>query len=291
MRTFGKLRMLSVLALAAGLATISTSSAFAAGDVTPPTLTVDARPSFVVGSTIGPSIDYDRYLEDPDGLLNPNDLYTYDIQQYLQWSGFDADSGVASYQLQKLFWGGEGSVFFGPTLDTSFLGEINNYNGDFGGGAGVVSHWLLTAKDQEHNATTRALPFRPQVTQEDGNSLGEGSFGTVSFTGPWAETNCACFSGEHTRRTSAAGATVTFSSPFVEGQHVAVVMAKGPGRGRARILIDGVRVAAVNTFATSNTNRVVVFEQALTEGTHTVIVRNLATPGHRRIDIDAFMTN
>jgi hypothetical protein len=83
---------------------------------------------------------------------------------------------------------------------------------------------------------------------------------------------------------------VTFTKEFADGQHVAVVMAEGPGRGSADVSVDGTVVGTVDTRAAVNDNRLVVFDWKMTAGVHSVTVANSATPGHPRIDIDAFMT-
>ena len=38
-----------------------------------------------------------------------------------------------------------------------------------------------------------------------------------------------------------------------------------------------------------NDNRRIVFDQRMTVGTHTLTIVNLATAGHPRIDVDAFL--
>jgi hypothetical protein len=254
-----------------------------------------ARASFVVGSAIGPSIDRSEYLADPDS-FDGLDLYTHGVQQSIAWSATD-DTGVRDYDLYGFT--GEGpSPIFQFSQQAQYQGEIDNYDGSFGGGSAIETKWLVTARDDEWNMTTRSVRLSLLVTQEDQTTPGGpdesgrgGVAGAFSYVGPWAVTNCACFSGAHTRRTSAAGATATFTGTFKAGEHVALVMAEGPARGRAAILVDGVQVGVVDTFASVNTNRIVVFERVMTGGTHTVTVRNLATPGRSRIDLDAVMTN
>ena len=84
---------------------------------------------------------------------------------------------------------------------------------------------------------------------------------------------------------------VVSEQPVVnEGDQVALVMALGPGRGRASIRIDGTWLTNIDTFAAVNTNRVVVFRR-MPAGTHTLTIVNQATPGRPRIDLDAVMTN
>ena len=70
---------------------------------------------------------------------------------------------------------------------------------------------------------------------------------------------------------------------------VGLVMAKGPGRGMAAVRVDGRQVAVVDTYAPVNTNSQLVWSGRLGNGHHELRVVNLATPGHPRIDVDAFV--
>lgn len=91
--------------------------------------------------------------------------------------------------------------------------------------------------------------------------------------------------------TSEPGASVSFTHPFEDGDHIGLVMAKGPGRGSADIYVDDVKVATIDTYAPANDNRRIVFDHRMPAGTHTLEVVNLATDGHARIDVDAFLTD
>jgi hypothetical protein len=84
---------------------------------------------------------------------------------------------------------------------------------------------------------------------------------------------------------------VTFTKDYDQAGHVAIVMAEGPGRGRASIRVDGTWFQDVDTYASTNTNRVVVFQMELPAGTHSIAIVNHGTAGRPRIDIDAFLTD
>ena len=105
--------------------------------------------------------------------------------------------------------------------------------------------------------------------------------------------NFADYSEATTKSTTAAGASVTATVTVPAGNvsHVGLVMAKGPTRGSAKVYVDGILKATVNTYATSAQSRVIVFERSIPAGTHRVKVVNVATPGHPRIDLDAVLTN
>lgn len=68
-------------------------------------------------------------------------------------------------------------------------------------------------------------------------------------------------------------------------------MPKSAKRGSASIVVDGKAVATVNTRSATTVNRVVVWQKWMPAGRHSIKVVNLVTPGHPRVDIDAFLRN
>ena len=85
---------------------------------------------------------------------------------------------------------------------------------------------------------------------------------------------------------STLGATATITT---NRTRVGLVMSKGPGRGRADITVDGAKVATIDTYAATTQNRIIVWTRDLGSGSHTVQIKNLATSGHPRIDLDAVL--
>ncbi len=67
---------------------------------------------------------------------------------------------------------------------------------------------------------------------------------------------------------------------------VAPVMAEGPDRGRAVVRLDGERVAVVDNHAPVRRHRVIAWVGQVAEGS-VLEVRNRATRGHPRTDLDA----
>jgi hypothetical protein len=277
------MRVLTAMTVSLGLMVgVQVPIAHAAFDQSPPALDVEAKPSFVVGNVLAPPSD------DPE--LFP---FTYGIGQLLTWTATD-DVAVCWYDLDLVPAGGPPEPILEFSQETQYLFPFgSDYDGSFGGGSLITRGFLVTARDCEYNATTRAVPDRPRVTQEDNASgLFETSpWGQILYTGDWRIGSCACFLQGHTARTTTRGADAEFTRTYEEGDHVALVMAKGPARGRAVIRIDGVFVDRIDTYADQNTNRVVVFEQMMAAGVHTVSITNLATPGRPRIDLDAVLTN
>ena len=61
--------------------------------------------------------------------------------------------------------------------------------------------------------------------------------------------------------------------------------------GSAKVYIDGVLKATINTRSSSKLNRVVAYQFAwASNGAHTLKIVNLATSGHPRISVDGFLT-
>jgi hypothetical protein len=77
------------------------------------------------------------------------------------------------------------------------------------------------------------------------------------------------------------------------GTEVALVAARGPGRGRVRISIDGRNVTTVNLRSSTTTFRGVVYRKRLSPGPHTLEVRVIGTAQHprqgARVEIDGFL--
>jgi serine protease len=110
---------------------------------------------------------------------------------------------------------------------------------------------------------------------------------SATYSGSWTAASCACFSGGSTKRTSAANAAATFT---FTGTRVAFVSERGPTRGSFRVVLDGATLTTVNADATSVQNAVVLWRHTFAaRGTHTLKLVNLATSGHPRFDVDAFV--
>jgi hypothetical protein len=175
----------------------------------------------------------------------------------------------------------------------SYVVVSEDYDGDAGGGSTVLTGWTIGATDCRGNGIQRLVSDTAHVTQEDGTATagGSGPVPQVTYTGSWTTSSCQCFLFGRTRRTSSSGARVTLTANFPEGSHLALVRAKGPGRGRAAIRLDGTIITTIDTFAPTNANRVVVFDRLMPAGTHSISITNLATSGRPRVDLDAIMTN
>jgi hypothetical protein len=129
-----------------------------------------------------------------------------------------------------------------------------------------------------------------QVFDDSGEGP-QGDFDDVQYSGTWNVSTFSGWSGGTTHKTSQPGATA--SMQVFGRQSVGIVMATGPDRGAAEILIDGEVVRTINTNTAERYHRVIVASVRTPDvsDTHTITVRNLATPGSARIDFDAFLVS
>jgi hypothetical protein len=102
----------------------------------------------------------------------------------------------------------------------------------------------------------------------------------VSLAGAWGGT---------TRSTTAASASATFHCSSCRA--LAWVTDEDSAHGSARVYVDGVLKATVNTRSSPRLTRVIAstFEWA-SDGAHTLKIVNAASGGHPRIDVDGFLT-
>ncbi len=252
----------------------------AAADTDPPALTVSPRPAFVVGTTISAA----GYVED--------DWYTGNVSQRVQWNATDS-SGICGYDVRFEAVDGYIGDVYDRTSVRSFRYVTTDYNGSEGGSGQLVANYLVTAHDCAGNDSTAMVPVGFTITQENGAGLynAPSPSSKITYTGTWDAAACACASGGRTKRTAASGAAATFTARYDRGDHVALVMAKGPARGKFDVYLDGTKLRTVDTYAPTRQDRVVVFDRWMAAGTHTVKIVNHATPGRAQIELDAVLTD
>ena len=107
---------------------------------------------------------------------------------------------------------------------------------------------------------------------------------SVAFTGSWTKVTNTKFSGNAARYSRAAGAAATYS---FTGSSVGWVSYKAPGRGSAKVYVDGALVRTVDLDASSVKPKRIVFAHTWpAAGRHTVRV---VVVGNGRVDVDAFV--
>ena len=164
-------------------------------------------------------------------IASPGTLGSTTARVRISWTTIDPGTGLRSYQLQESYRGGPfRSVRLARARSTSALrtftlGKGYRYRLKVTDTAGNVSPWVTTPS------------FVTSRSQE--SSVG------IVYSGPWALASSITYSGGKARWSTAAGASATFS---FTGEGVAWVSSKGPTRGAAQVLIDGVLVKTVSLF-------------------------------------------
>jgi hypothetical protein len=129
--------------------------------------------------------------------------------------------------------------------------------------------------------TSVGASFTASATLSQENGAG------VSYTGTWKVSNCLCYSGGHTLYTTTNGNSASFK---FTGNLVQFVSEKTTARGSFKVYMDGTYKATVNCYSTTARNAVIVWQESFTTvGKHTLKIVNLATSGHPRVDVDAFV--
>jgi hypothetical protein len=283
------LKILVTVVALCGAGCALSPAARAAKDATPPTLVVKPMATFVNGSTIGPM------AVDPD---NGYPLDTADIMMRAQWTASDASGICGSSNRRQV---GDGPYDWTTWSNaTSLTAATSDYSDQEGGGVDKLQGYDIRVRDCAGNITQKFVSFYPIVWQEDGSSYfywttaADGTSTSVlphTYSGTWATSTCSCFSGGKTQWTKSSGASVTFTLNSPVATPIALVMEKAPDRGKAQILVDGVLRATPDTYSAKTQHRSIVWISTAAAGVHTVTVRNVATSGRPRIDVDAFLTS
>jgi subtilisin family serine protease len=201
-------------------------------------------------------------------------LGTSTVPFILSWrAATDPTSAIAAYQLSERLDEGAWKVL------TTTPGGVTSARRSVV--PGHIYNWSVKARDAAGNwsdgATTRN--FRVISVPERSS--------TVKYAGAWSTVSTSVAYGGTRKTTVAKGATATFT---VWGTSAVIVGTMGPTRGSAEVWVDGAKVTTLNGYAATTKNRTILaYVQLGTAGTHTVVVKNLATAGHGRLDIDGLI--
>jgi hypothetical protein len=275
------LALFAVTASALVVAALAGAPAEAAPDRTPPTLVLPSHASFVVGSQISDTAGG----PDRDSAYFPGTT----LKQKIGWQATDA-SGICGYDVIAVLAGAEPFTLVEDTNATTYTDLTTDYDDQQGGGSFKVEGWNVVAHDCAGNTTTKFTNARPVVTQEDGWTYGFPGV-TVTYSGVWGTSTCACWSGDKARKTTQAGAWVKLTRTWTAQETIGLVMEKAPNRGKVRIYVDGTLKATVDTHSATTVHRVIVWKWRFGAGTHVVKVVNVGTAGRPRIDLDAVLNS
>jgi hypothetical protein len=276
----------------------------AAPNGTPPE--VDAYVELAVGSEVAA----DNAGNDPDDPWGVG--YAAGILS-VELGGFDDDvSPPASWSVTERYAGMEPTQFAAGTVGDSYWSNydfpgndginlaltipvsMTDYDDDFGGGSFKTEEWIIAAESGSGAATTVTVEAPIVIVQEDGTNARFDAPATgviVRTRGTWNTSNWSGWLGGHTAWTTGKKSRMIFTTTVTEGQSIALIMPMAENRGEARIKLDGVKVGEVDTYIEGPRRHCVVMWQSgpLAAGKHTIKVINLASDGHARIDVDAFI--
>jgi subtilisin family serine protease len=199
-------------------------------------------------------------------------LGTSTVKTTIGWpAATDAGTGVASYELRRHAATGWSTVAAATTAKsaTSTLTLGADYT------------FTLRATDVASNVSPTA------TTQVIHPTLYQSGTSLATYGSGWASYASASASTGHLDSTWKGGASMTFTAT---GRSISIVSPKGPTRGSMKVYVDGAYVSTVNLNRSSAQAQVVVFSKGWSSaGSHSVRVVDAGTPGHSRIDIDAFV--
>jgi hypothetical protein len=195
------------------------------------------------------------------------------ISMWVPWSGSDATSRIARYELMQQMDGGVWTT---------------------------VSTTLTSPGINRSLATEHTYAYRVRAFDKAGNASAWLSGGTfrvsrfsetnpsIAYVGGWTTVANATQWGGQTRKSTAAGATASLT---FTGRSIAWVAPTGPDRGKAEVYVNGTRVATVDLYAATTQSQRVVWTGSWTTATsRTVMIKVLGTSGRPRVDLDAFVT-
>ena len=183
----------------------------------------------------------------------------------------DQGRGVAGYELERYLGAAWVSVPLPKATDRSATVALT---------PGQAHRFRVRAIDRAGNASAWATGpvLGPRLVQV--------SSGAVRYVGRWRTGTGAAYSGGSTRFAKAAGSSARYT---FTGRSVGLVATMGPTRGKVRVYVDGRYSATVDLHAPTTRYRVIAWQRTWTSsGTHTVRLVVAGTPGHPRVDLDAF---
>jgi hypothetical protein len=222
-------------------------------DTTSPTITTAPIVTIPIGTTVG----------------------SVAIPVLVRWAATDQGSGVCRYTVQRDYNARPYSAVplryaTATSASTSITPSIAPYS------------FRANATDCSDNTSPylAAPPVRLAGYQNSNRA--------IAYHGRWTYHRTPKAYGGSVKRsaTGEASATLHFT-----GRDIAWIANLGPGYGAARIIVDGRTAATIHLHAASTQDRRIVYTKAWpTDGTHTIRIIALATPGHPLVDLDAFLT-
>jgi subtilisin len=189
-------------------------------------------------------------------------------------SGSDAGGSIAGYQVR---WRIDGSLQPSFAVGASAARSLSSRMT-----IGHSYNVLVRAKDLAGNwsAWSESASFKPGLSQDTSPTLHRS-------TG-WRFTYASNLSGGSALYARRKGATLTRA---FDGRAFSLLVTRGPGRGQAKVYVDGTLVTTIGTHASTVRTRYVALSRTWsTRGHHWVTVSVLGAPlSHPRVEVDAFV--
>lgn len=217
-------------------------------------------------STIAPDTAApDATINTPKMSTNVSKTTTHKVS----WSASDP-SGIASYDVQYKI--GKSGTWTNWKADTSLTSN------SFKALAGKTYYWRARAKDTAGNEGPWSTESKTMVPFNE-NALIKARSG---FAKTYSGSSSNFYLGT-IRYSTTGGETITYE---FTGNFFALIGTKGPKYSKAEITIDGVKQTIDAKAASAKQRQVLVSKTWPAVKKHTVIIKNLGTPGRTRFDVD-----
>ncbi len=205
------------------------------------------------------------------GVTLPSASTTSGILANLNVTATDAGgAGIASFEVKRSVDGGA-FASISTSLTAATLGVTLT--------PGHSYRFATRALDKAGNLSSWVTgpTIRPYLLQQASTAL--------TWQGSWSRASRAEYSGGSVAYASAAGASVRYA---FTGRAIAWVTTFHWSRGAAKVYLDGVLVATIDTFGAATSVRQVAFAKTWSSsGFHTLRIVVVGTPTRPRVDIDA----
>lgn len=189
------------------------------------------------------------------------------------WSGTDSGWGIAKYRLERSVAGGAWNAVSLPSATTTSVSQEL--------ARGVSYRFRVRATDKYGNVGY--WDYGPTFTPR---ALGDAN-ASITYAGTWAVEVDATAWGGSLHRAAIAGASARLD--FV-GRDVAWIAERGPGKGRAKVYVDGVLRTTIDLTASADLPRRIVSRFHWSSvGSHSIRIVVEGTSGHPTVTLDGFV--
>ena len=186
----------------------------------------------------------------------------------VKWLATDSGSGIRDYlvryhRLPSTTWVTWGGAYKTATSAT------------FTGSAGATYEFAVRARDRAGNLGPWSVFKRTVIPYDQPSAIYSGTWGTYTRSGAYLGS---------VKGTSSRGAAAALRAT---GRGYYLLVTVGPGRGKAKVYVDGAYLKTIDTYAaTTAYRRLIGIKAFTTAGPHTVRVVNLATAGRPAFQLD-----